>query len=330
MAGLGRRKVLKVFGGAAVAWPVTARAQQPQIPVVGFLSAGSPGVSDYIAAAFRQGLADGGYVEGRNVRIEYRWAEGHYDRLSRLADELVRRPVAAIAVPETTAAALAAKAATKSIPIIFGTGGDPVQLGLVTSFNRPGGNLTGVTRISAELTPKRLELLHEVVPTVSVIGLLVNPSNPSAGTQVREGQEAAGRLKVQLLVLRALSASDIDAAFAAIAKDKIGALLVANDLFFTTQREHLAALAARYAIPAMYSYPEYAAAGGLLCYSASMANSVREVGAYTARVLRGEKPSELPVVQSTKFELIINLKTAKALGLEIPAKVLALADEVIE
>jgi putative tryptophan/tyrosine transport system substrate-binding protein len=325
-----RRDFVTLLGSAAATRPLATRAQQPAMPVIGFLSANIQSVLDKLVAAFRKGLAESGYVEGRNVAVEYRWAEGKYDRLPALARELVRFPVAVIAVPDTTPGALAAKAATTSIPIVFGTGGDPVKLGLVSSLNRPGGNLTGVTRLSAELTAKRLELLHELVPAAAVLGVVINPENPSAQPQTRQAQDGANRLGVRLIIETASSESDLDRAFTTFAQRQVAALLVGNDVFFTSQREKLATLAAHHAIPAMYSYPEYVIAGGLISYSASNLDSVREVGAYTARILKGERPADLPVLQSAKFQLVIDLKTAKALGMEIPAKLLALADEVIE
>ena len=324
-----RREFITLAGGVA-AWPFAARAQQPTMPVIGFLSANMRSQSDNLIAAFRRGLAQSGYIEGQNLAVEYRWAEGKYSRLPALVAELTARPVAVIAVPDTTPGALAAKAATSSIPVVFGTGGDPVQLGLVSSFNRPGGNVTGVTRVSAALTAKRFELLHELVPMAAIIGMLVNPGNPSADTQIQQVQEAAARLGVRIVIASAPSEIDLDAAFVTFAQQRVGALLVGNDVFFTSQRNKLAALAAHHSIPAMYSYPEYVAAGGLVSYSASNLDSVREVGVYTGRILKGERAGDLPVIQSAKFELVINLKTARSLRLEIPAKVLALADEVIE
>jgi ABC-type uncharacterized transport system substrate-binding protein len=324
-----RRQFITLLGGAA-AWPIAARAQQPAMPVIGFLGSASAGPYARMMAAFRQGLNETGYVEGRNVAIEYRWAEGQNDRLPALAADLVRRQVTVIATtgtPET----LAAKAATATIPIVFQVGIEPVQVGLVASLSRPGGNLTGVTNLNVEVGPKRLELLKELVPTATLMALLVNPTSPNLTESTTKDALAAARtLGVQLHVLHASTERDIDDAFAALVQLRAGALVIGSDVFFNSRREQLAALALRHAVPAIFQYREFAVAGGLMSYGANFTESYRQVGVYTGRVLKGEKPSDLPVHQSTKVELIINLKTAKALGITFPLTVLGRADEVIE
>ena len=311
-----------------VAWPFGARGQRSSMPVIGFLSSTSPEAYASRVAAFHQGLNEAGYTEGRNVRIEYRWAEGHYDRLPAMAADLVGHQVNVIAAI-TTPAALAAKAATTRIPIVFEMGTDPVDAGLVASLNRPGGNLTGVSLLNVELAPKRLELMHDVVPT-PIIGLLVNPNNRNAEIISREVQAAARTLGLQLHVLYASAERDFDTVLATLAELRAGGLVIGSDPFFNTQSEQLAALLLRHALPAIYQYREFAAAGGLMSYGGNITDPFRQAGAYTGRVLGGEKPGDLPIVQSTKVELIINLKTAKALGVTVPLALLGRADEVIE
>jgi len=325
-----RREFITLIGGAA-AWPLAARAQQKPMPVIGYLSARTPEDSVELLADFRRGLAETGFVDGQNVAIEYRWLEGHNDRLPEIVADLVLRQVAVIAIPNNTASVLAAKAATQTIPIVFTIGSDPVAMGFVATLSHPGKNATGVTMQQTAVTAKRLELLHELVPTASTIAMLVNPGNPRlAEAEAKEAQQAALTLGLDLLVLKAGNWNEIDATFAALVQQHAGALLINSDVFYVSRTAQLVALAARYAVPTSYGYLEQAAAGGLMCYGAGLASTQRLVGIYTGRILKGEKPSDLPVQQVTKLQLVINMKTAKALGLAVPETLLARADEVIE
>ena len=324
-----RRDFIKVVAGSAAAWSLTARAQQPAMPVVGFVNAGSSDTP--LAAAFRKGLNEAGYVEGQNVTVEYHWLEGQFDRLPALMVDLVRRRVAVIATPAGNAAALAAKAATTTIPIVFGVGDDPVKLGLVASLARPGGNLTGINSFGGEITAKRLALLHELVPKAVRIAVLINPSNvPVAEVTLRDIPEAARVMGLQIQVLNASTSREIEAAFATLVRDRADALYIDGDVFFTSRRVQFATLAASYRIPASYASRVAVEAGGLMGYDTDRAGMYRQVGAYTGQILKGAKPTDLPVLQSTKFEFVINLQTAKALGLTIPPMLLGRADEVIE
>jgi putative tryptophan/tyrosine transport system substrate-binding protein len=326
-----RRKFITLLGGAAATWPLAARAQQPTMPVVGYLGIETPELYASRLRAFREGLGSTGYEEGRNVAIEYRWAEGHNDRLPALAADLVRRQVAVIATPGGVPGALAAKAATSTIPIVFEMGADPVALGLVVSLNHPGGNITGATSLSGEVSPKRLELLHEVVPAATVFGLLVNPTNPAnAQPSIKLVKAAADALGLQIQILEASTERAFDAAFAALGKLHAGGMVISNETFYVTHQEELAAVSAHYAMPAVSQSREFTVAGGLMSYSGSFAETHRQAGIYTGRILKGEKPSNLPIVRSTQVELFINVKTAKKLGLTIPLSLLGRADEVIE
>src|SRR6266568_4574491 len=318
-----RRRDLLILGGAAVAWPIAAHAQQKTMPVIGFLSSRSPGEAALLVAASRQGLNETGYIEGQNLAIEYRWAEGHYDRLPALAADLVERKVAVIAALGGTPSARSAKNATPTIPIVFSMGDDPVAIGLIASLARPGGNLTGLSFLVTELTPKRLELLIELVPHAKVIALLINPANTGAQRSVRETQEAARAKGVQLPILKAGTESEIDAAFSSLVQLQAGALVVQADPFIDGRREQLVALAARQAVPAIYGFREFASSGGLITYGTSLTAVYRQVGTYVGNILKGAKPGDLPVQQPTKFELVVNLKTAKALGLTVPQSILA-------
>jgi putative ABC transport system substrate-binding protein len=327
---IGRRDFITLLGSAA-AWPLAARAQQQALPVIGYLGDQTLESRRDRVSAFHRGLADIGYVEGRNVTIEYRWAEGHNERLGALADELVRRQVAVIAAPGSLEQALAAKAATQTIPIVFVIGGDPVKSGLVASLARPGANITGTTALSTETISKRLEVLHELLPAAALIALLVDPTNPLfTEIETREAQLQARALGLRLLVLNAAHQDEFPGAFNSLVQQGAGALLVSSETLFTAQRERIVALAARHAVPAIFHYREVVETGGLISYGGNVLEVWRQAGVYTGRILRGEKPADLPVQQATKIELVINLKTAKALGLTVPLPLLARADEVIE
>ena len=326
-----RREFITLLGGTAAAWPLAARAQQPTMPVIGFLSSASPNLYSDRLRTFREGLKEAGYVAGRNVEIDYRWAEGHNDRLPALAAELVHREVTVIAAAGGTPSALAAKAATATIPIVFGVAVDPVEVGLVASLNRPGGNLTGVTNLNAEVGPKRLELLHELLPAATIIAVLVDPTSPTlAEAFLRDLQAAARDLGVRLHVLQASKEGDFDTVFATLIQLRASALIIGPSTYFVARSEQLAALAVRHAVPTIFHYRPFAAAGGLMSYGSSETNYYRLVGIYAGRILKGEKLADLPVQQATKVELIINLKTARALGLTIPLPLIGRADEVIE
>jgi ABC-type uncharacterized transport system substrate-binding protein len=324
-----RREFITLLGGAAAAWPITARAQQAAKPVIGFLRNTSADTSANLVVAFRRGLSEVGYVEGQNLAIEYRWSEGRDESLPTLAAELVRHPVAVFVAANNTAL-VAAKAATETIPIVFVTGDDPVQLGFVTSLSRPAGNITGVSFYSGTLGAKQVEFLHEIVPRVTAIGMLVNPSNPAADEQINVVQVASRALGLQIYVAKSRSGSDFDPAFAFLTQQQVGALLIGGDALFNSQGARLAALAALHALPAIHFAREYVGAGGLMSYGSSVRDAYRQVGVYAGRLLGGAKPTDLPVMLPTKFELAINLKTAKTLGLAVPSALLARTDEVIE
>ena len=330
MSGMRRREFITLLCGAAAAWPLAARAQQSALPVVGFLSSRSPGESSEVVAAFRRGLRDSGFIEGQNLLIAFRWADGRYDRLPALAAELVQLRVAAMFAAGGPPAAFAAKAATQATPVVFSAVNDPVRLGLVASLNRPGGNLTGTNSFTVELAAKGIQLLKELVPATTLVAYLVNPSNPSVENYVKEAATAASALRIAVRVLNASTEPELDDAFASLAKLGAGGLVVPGEPFFDSQRDKIVALAAGHAIAAVYTFREYAVAGGLMSYGPSLPDAYRQGGTYVGRILKGEKPADLPVMQPSKFELVLNLKTAKALGLEVPWQIQQLADEVIE
>jgi putative ABC transport system substrate-binding protein len=326
-----RREFIALIGGAAVAWPLAARAQQAAIPVIGYLGSASPDAWQGRLQAFRQGLSEAGFDEGRNVAIEYRWADSHYDRLPDLAAELVRLPVAVIVTPGSAPAALVAKAATTTIPIVFETGADPVAIGLVASLNQPGGNITGITALSFQLGPKRLEVLHEAVPTANPVAVLVNPTaGDIAERQTKDLQNAARQFGLELVILHASSDAELDTAFSTLHEKHAGGLVVIPEVFTNSRIEQIAALALRHAVPAIFQTPGFTAAGGLMSYGGNLVETHRLAGTYTGKILKGERPADLPVIQGTKVELIVNMKTAKALGIEVPNSIQLLADEVIE
>ncbi|MFL5067767.1 MAG: ABC transporter substrate-binding protein [Xanthobacteraceae bacterium] len=324
-----RREFILALGGAA-AWPLPLSAQQPAMPVVGFLNTASPAPFNHLVAAFRSGLEEAGFVEGRNVALEFRWADGRYERLPALAAELVQRSVAVLATSGGDPALLAARAATTTIPIVFLIGSDPVELGYVASFNKPGGNLTGVHQLTAMLGAKRLGLLREVAPRAALMGVLINPSFPPAAAMLKDAEKAAASLGIRVLALNATTESEFEPAFSTLAREQASALLIGADPFFNSRRDLLVALAARYRVPTIYEFREFALAGGLMSYGTSLSDSYRQAGNYAGRLLKGARPAELPIMQSSKFELVVNLKTAKALGLEVPPGLLTAADEVIE
>jgi putative tryptophan/tyrosine transport system substrate-binding protein len=325
-----RREFIALVGSAAATWPLAARAEQPKVPVIGFLSSGSEQAFAPMTAGFVQGLRETGFVEGHNVAIEYRWTAGRYDRLADLASELVRSQVAVLIASGGTVVARAAKAATTTIPIIFSTADDPVANGLVTSLNRPAENVTGIALLSTELAAKRLGLVRELIPGARSVAVLINAANPESETIIKDAQEAADVVGTKMLVLNAGTEAEIDAAFATLVRENVGALIVGTEPFFFIQRNQLIASAARFRVPTVYFLRDFAVAGGLMSYGTSFPDAYRQVGLYAGRILNGEKAADLPVLQPTKFEFLLNLKTAKALGLTIPSGVLAIADEVIE
>jgi putative ABC transport system substrate-binding protein len=325
-----RREFIALLGGAAVAWPLAARAQQPEMPVIGFMSGRSPEDSVHLVAAFRQGLGEAGFVEGQNITIEYRWALGQYDRLPALAADLVSRRVAVLAALGGDVSALAAKQATSTIPIVIGIGGDPIKAGLVESISRPSGNVTGYTLLTSEMEPKRLGMLHDLVPGAAVIGVLLNPNFPPVARQLQEIEAAARTIGQQLFIWKASNDAELNAGFVSLVEQRVGALLIAADPYFDTRRDRIIAFTAQNRLPAMYQFREFAVAGGLISYGPSITDAYRQAGIYAGRILKGTKPADLPVLQPTKFEFVINLRTAKALGLTIPAGLISFADEVIE
>jgi putative ABC transport system substrate-binding protein len=327
---IGRREFITLLGGVVAACPLAARAQQTALPVIGFLSSLSPESTVHLVAAFQRGLSEAGYIDGQNVAIEYRWAFGQYNRLPEMATELVRKPVAMLITTGGEPAALAAKAATSTIPIVFMIGGDPVKLNLVASYNRPSGNATGINLLTETMEPKRIGMVRELLPQVGTIAVLVNPRFPPAATQSKDIEEAARTVGMQIQIFRASTIDEIEAAFPSIVQQKIPLLIVVTDPFFVSRRDDLIALAARHKLPTIYGFRDVAAAGGLISYGIDLADMYQQQGLYAGRILQGAKPADLPVMQPTKFEFVINLKTAKQLGLQIPDKVLALADEVIE
>ncbi len=326
---MNRRDLLTTLGAAA-ALPASTRAQQPALPLIGFLSGASPAPFTHLVAAFRQGLGDTGFVEGQNIAIEYRWAEGRYERLPEMAVELVRRRVAVLVATGNDRAALAALAASASVPIVFSVGGDPVARGLVASLCRPGANLTGISLFTGVLEPKRLSLLREALPAATRIGLLVNSGSVTVRSKVTEFEQAARLVGVQPLVVMAQAESEFEAAFASLLQQRANALVVSTDAFFNSQRERLVALASRHKLPTIYEFREFALAGGLMSYGTHLGEMYRQIGVYTGRILKGAKPADMPILQPTKFELVINLKTAKALGITMPQALLLRADEVIQ
>jgi len=325
-----RRDLITLLAGAAAAWPLTARAQRQPTATIGFLSTRSPGEAAYVTAAFRQGLKESGFVEGENVAFDFRWANLQYDRLPALAADLIGNRVTVIAAVGGIHSGLAAKAATSTIPVVFVSAGDPVGFGLVPSLSRPGGNITGISMVTVALAPKRLELLHQSVPPSGAIAMLANPTSPYFGPETKDVQAAARVLGREVRVFNASAERDIDAAFATLVQQRAAAVLISGDPFFDSQRDRLVALATRHAVPAIYQWREFATIGGLMSYGSSIADAYREAGVYTGRILKGAKPADLPVIQPTKYELVINLKTAKALGLTIPPSVLVRADEIIQ